>query len=99
MKQSKLRNYDKEFKLNAVNLYLEGTGSYPEVSKRLGIPMTTLVGWVHAHKKAGKGAFPGKGNIKESEVELVQLRKKLAIAEEERDILKKALGIFSLRQK
>src|SRR4051812_48681648 len=99
MKQRKLRVYDKEFKLNAIKLYLDGDRSYDEISQELGIPSTTLVGWVYTHKKNGKAAFPGKGNIKESDIEIVQLRKKLAIAEEERDILKKALGIFSLRQK
>jgi transposase-like protein len=99
MKQRKLRVYDKEFKLNAVKLYLEGNRSYNEISKELGLPTTTLIGWVYTHKKNGKEAFPGKGNIKESDMEMVQLRKRLAIAEEERDILKKALGIFSLRQK
>jgi len=100
MKQHKsMRVYDKEFKLNAVKLYLEGAGSYQQVSEKLGIPATTLIGWVYTHKKAGNAAFPGKGHIKESDMEIVQLRKRLAIAEEERDILKKALGIFSLRQR
>jgi transposase-like protein len=99
MKRRKLRVYDKEFKLNAIKLYMEGNRSYDEISQELGIPSTTLVGWVYTHKKNGKAAFPGKGHIKESDIEMVKLRKKLAIAEEERDILKKALGIFSLRQK
>lgn len=99
MKQRKLRVYDKEFKLNAIKLYLEGDRSYNEVSKELGLPATTLIGWVYTHKKNGKEAFPGKGYIKPSDMEMAQLRKELAIAREERDILKKALGIFSLRPK
>jgi transposase-like protein len=99
VKERKLRVYDKEFKLNAVKLYLKGGGTYQQVGERLGVPATTLIGWVYAHKKAGARAFPGKGNIKESDIEVTQLRKRLLIAEEERDILKKALGIFSLRQK
>jgi len=44
-------------------------------------------------------AFPGKGFLKPSEAEMMQLRKELAIAREERDILKKALGIFSSPRK
>ena len=94
MSQRKLRNYDKDFKINAVNLYLANNKSYAQVSAELGIPSATLVGWVHDHKKEGPHAFPGKGNTKLADAELTQLRKELAIVREERDILKKALGIF-----
>jgi transposase-like protein len=97
--KKKLRSYDKEFKLNAINLYLSGGESYPQISEKLGIPVGTLVTWVKAHKALGKEAFPGKGYLKASDEELVTLRKALAIAVEERDILKKALGIFSLQRK
>jgi transposase-like protein len=95
MKHRKMRVYDKEFKLNAVKLYLENERTYEQVGKELGIPTTTLIGWVYSHKKNGGESFPGKGNLKPSEVEMVELRKELAIIREERDILKKALGIFS----
>jgi len=54
---------------------------------------------VHNHKKDGSDAFPGKGHIKPSDAELHNLRKELAIVREERDILKKALGIFSSQRK
>lgn len=90
-----LRSYDKEFKLSAIKLYLESGRSYKQIGDELGVPVGTLAGWVEDHKKDGTEAFPGKGNIKSSDAELMQLRKELAIAREERDILKKALGIFS----
>jgi transposase-like protein len=93
------RSYDKEFKLNAVKLYLESERTFKQISEELGIPNATLVSWVESHKKNGKEAFPGKGNVKPSDAEIVSLRKELAIAREERDILKKALGIFSLPRK
>jgi transposase len=54
---------------------------------------------VKGHKESGKAAFPVKGHLKASDEELLNLRKELAIAREERDILKKALGIFSLQRK
>jgi transposase-like protein len=69
----KLRFYDKEFKLNAIKLYKESGRSYNEISKELGIPITTLIGWVYSHKKDGKEAFPGKGSLKESELEMAPL--------------------------
>jgi transposase-like protein len=99
MSKRESRSYDKEFKVNAVRLYLEKGCSYKELSRELGIPDTTLRGWVDNYKKEGEGAFPGKGYIKPSEAEMARLHKELQIVREERDILKKALGIFSLRQK
>jgi len=94
-----IRNYDKEFKLNAVNLLRSSNRSIKEVSEELGIPAATLAGWEKEENKSGKDSFPGKGNVKETDKELVELRKELAIAREERDILKKALGIFSSLKK
>lgn len=99
MKAEKKRKYDKEFKLNAIELYLKNERSYAELGQELGIPADTLSGWVKAYKREGKEAFPGKGYVKPSNEAVVNLRKELAIAREERDILKKALGIFSLPRK
>ena len=93
------RIYDKEFKLNAVKLYLARGSSYQKISRELGIPVGTLVTWVNSYKNNGVEAFPGKGHIKPSDAELVSLRKELANVKEERDILKKALGIFSSARK
>ena len=91
----KSRKYDKEFKINAVNLCLSSDRGYSEIAKDLGIPGSTLHSWVDAHQRDGKEAFPGKGHLKPSDAEMAELRKELAIVREERDILKKALGIFS----
>lgn len=38
MSKRRMRNYDKEFKLNAVNLYLQSGRSYQQVGDELGIP-------------------------------------------------------------
>jgi transposase-like protein len=99
MNKRKLRTYDKDFKLNAVKLYLANDKPYEQISQELGVPTATLVGWVQDYKKDGAQAFPGKGHVKEEDRELMQLRKELAIVREERDILKKALGIFSSQRK
>jgi transposase len=99
MNTRKIRAYDKEFKLNAIKLHLEEGRTTKQVSEELGIPYATYLGWVRSYKIEGKEAFPGKGYLNSSEAELIQLRKELAIAREERDILKKALGIFSSLRK
>ena len=99
MSQRKLRKYDKEFKLNAINLCLKKELGCKEVAKDLGIPISTLASWIAAHRKDGKEAFPGKGHLKPSDSEVMQLHRELAKVREERDILKKALGIFSSLRK
>lgn len=99
MNKRKNRKYDKEFKVNAVTLYLKSNRSYDQVGEELGIPGATLASWVGKRKKDGVEAFPGKGHLKPSDAEYAQLRKELAIVREERDILKKALGIFSSQHK
>lgn len=99
MSKRKVRSYDKEFKLNAIKLYLESDRSYRQMGDELGVPEATLANWVCDYKKDGENSFPGKGHQKPADEELTQLRKELAIAREERDILKKALGIFSSTKK
>jgi len=51
--------------------------------------------WIREYKADSKYAFPGLGNLKEPEKKLYELRKELADTKMERDILKKALAIFS----
>lgn len=88
------RTYDREFKLNALALLREGR-SGSQICKDLGIPEGTFWGWIEKYKEYGDAGFPGSGNIRESDKELAMLQKELADARLERDILKKALAIFS----
>lgn len=90
-----MRKYDRDFKVNAVQLYLQGKGSLSQLSEELGIPSSTLEGWIQAHKLAGEQAFPGKGHRHPEDEVVHGLRKELERVRRERDILKKALAIFS----
>ncbi|MGC1183174.1 transposase [Legionella sp.] len=74
MSKRTLRTYDKEFKLNSVQLFLESGRSYKEISAEMGIPSATLATWVESYKKEGLEAFPGKGYLKPSDLEVAQLR-------------------------
>lgn len=93
-----MRNYDQEFKHNAIKLYKESGRSMNSIADELGVPSTTFHQWVQAHKKEGQASFPGKGPVKSSEAELIALRKELHHVRLERDILKKAVAIFSVPQ-
>ena len=99
MSKKSTKTYDKEFKENAVNLYLKSNRPCNEIAKNLGVPPSTLYSWIEAKQRDGKEAFPGKGHLKGSDAEVAKLRKELADVREERDILKKALGIFSSQRK
>lgn len=92
------RSYDKEFKLSSVKLYLANKGKkgIREVADDLGIPYHTLGNWVTHYNKNGEGSFVGSGNTRDQE--LRDLKKELHIVKQERDILKKAVAIFSTPQ-
>lgn len=89
------RKYDKEFKLQAVKMVLEDHLPVNEVARRLNISETLIHTWKQAYKVNTQDPFPGKGHQSSDDEEIRQLKKRLADAEEERDILKKALAIFS----
>lgn len=89
-----MRHYDKEFKLNALAMLKEGK-TQAQICRDLGVPETTFHDWVIKYKTHGQAGFPGSGNIHESEKDLAALQKELADTRLERDILKKAIAIFS----
>lgn len=93
MTKRNLRNYDDEFKRNAVSLYLNSGKSYPILGEELGMAPSTLAGWVNSGKYHNNG--PNR-KITEAELsELKALRKELSHVKMERDILKKAVAIFT----
>lgn len=94
----KYRSYDKDFKLNAIDLYKKSNKTMQQFCSELGIPTATLHGWIKTFDKYGATELSGSGNIKPSNEELYKMKKELAEVTMERDILKKALAIFS-RQK
>ena len=95
----KYRHYDEQFKIDAVRLVVDGGQSVSEVSRGLGIARSMLQRWVKEFQGKPSQAFPGKGRLSKEQQEIEQLRRKLAVAEEEREILKKALAVFSGRQR
>ncbi len=95
----KTRKYDKEFRINAVKHYENSEKSITEVAKALGIPISTLKGWITEYKEQGEKAFPGSGKYKSCNEEYYRLKKAYEDVKMERDILKKAVVIFSKAKK
>ena len=93
------RKYDKQFKDEAVRLVTEGRRQVTEVARSLGIHENLLRTWKRKHKEDPSGSFPGKGHLKPQEEELRRLQRENANLKEDREILKKALAIFSKHPK
>jgi len=89
------RRYDKEFKLEAVRMTSEPGVTAKDVEQRLGIGRGVLSRWKREHNKDGSQAFPGKGRLKPEDEELRRLKRECERLRRERDILKKAVAIFS----
>ena len=95
----KRRKYDKDFKRDAVAMVMRSRKSAVEVGKELGINGNMLARWKQEHLESmdqSCGDLPESG-LKPSEVEAEnrRLRRELAHVSEQRDILKKAISIFS----
>ena len=87
------KHHTDEFKAEAVE-FVESSGkSVPEVAEELGINPRTLYNWVASHKP--KGVTSTSQSSSELEAENKRLRRELEIARQERDILKKAMGVFA----
>ena len=93
------RQYDQEFKREAVRLVVEGKRRATEVARDLGIESNMLHRWKKELERDEEQAFPGKGKLRPEDEELRRLQKELEDVREERDILKKALAVFSRRGK
>ena len=92
------RTFDKDFKVNAVKLVLEGSRSMTKVAAELGISANTLTNWKKEYLKDKDNSFPGKGYQKPDDAEMTKLRRQLALVTQERDILKKAIAVFTKYQ-
>jgi len=98
MDERKYRIYAKEFKVEALELLKRGDKSASDIERQLGITPGLLIKW-----RARYQIVPQEGtltqlmpsDLEEAKAEIRRLRHELSEAEEEREILKKALNIFS----
>jgi transposase len=91
----KRRTYTREFKLEALRVWQTSDRSGAEIERELGIGSGCFSRWKQKYLSDGESAFPGQGRLPPEEDELQRLRRELEIVCQERDILKKAVAIFS----
>ncbi len=89
------RKYDKEFKLEAARLVVEEGRTIRSVEESLGITYGVLKDWVRLYRKNKDEGVVGIANKTPAEQKVSMLEKELARVKRERDILKKAVAIFS----
>ena len=95
----KRRQFDRAFKVEAVRLATQGDRPVAAVARDLGIGENLLHRWKQQFTDQLEQAFVGTGNLTPEQAELRRLRRELADVTEERDILKKAISVFSDRKK
>jgi len=89
------KTYSQEFKLETIELARTSGKSDSQLERELGLSRGCLYNWRKQLERDGQQAFPGKGRLKADDEYVRKLERELAIAQQEREILKKALAIFS----
>jgi transposase len=89
------RNYTRDFKLEAVRLQKTSGKSVAQIERELGIGSGCLSRWKREFAEEGEHAFPGHGRLAPDQEHIRQLERENDILRQERDILKKAVAIFS----
>ena len=92
---SSRKQYDSEFKREAVRLADSSERSDSAIERELGLYQGAICSWRQALREDAEDAFPGTGHRKPADEELHRLRRELEEVRQERDILKKAAAIFS----
>jgi transposase len=98
-RDGKRRKFNKEFKEEAVRLTMESDRTLVSVARSLGIHENLLYKRKRQYEEDPEGSFPGKGRLKPQEEDVMRLQKENAELRMEREILKKALAIFSRHPK
>jgi len=89
--------YSREFKLKAIDLSYERKESVHDVALELGLDPKLLYKWRAQFSKEKNKSFPGHGKqmLSKEEKRIAELEKQNRELQLERDILKKAISIFS----
>jgi transposase len=99
MKDRQYREYTQEFKLEALGLLKRGDKSAGQIERELGITPGLLVKWRARYQIMEKEGHPvvqiGPSDMEAAKAEIRRLQRELTNVEEEREILKKVLSIYS----
>ena len=84
------KRYDRQFKLSAACLVLEGLVPVKTISEEINVPGNTLRRWAEEYERNGEAAFPGSGKpTVNKDYEILKLKKENDELKKENEILKK----------
>ncbi|CAH1227110.1 hypothetical protein PAECIP111893_05358 [Paenibacillus plantiphilus] len=89
------QHYNDEFKLQTVKYIQEQTKTIPQIAEELNIPEGTLQQWMTRHRKFENEPLLTPETLREKERKIESQAKEIAGLQEEIEILKKAMHIFS----
>lgn len=100
MSKRNYRSYTNEFKMEALTLLQNSEKSAGEIERDLGITPGLLVKWQAKYRAVQKRGEGGQIDLELTDLEaarreLTRLKREVQELREERDILKKAVSIFS----
>ena len=90
------KQYDREFKVMAVELS-KSRENMAELAQELDVRPELLYRWRRELSNSPQTSFPGNGNVARTpeQEQIYRLKKEVQELQTERDILKKAVSIFS----
>ena len=89
------KTYTQEFKQEAVQLVKRSGKPMSQIARELGVSDSALSKWCKLWAEQGEQAFPGSGHQSAEQEEIRRLKRELEVTKQERDILKKVVGIYS----
>ncbi|AVW99078.1 transposase [Vibrio vulnificus Env1] len=88
------RTYSPEFKLEAAQLVTEQGYSVIEAANAMNVSKSAMDKWVRQLKQEQRGIAPKASPLTPEQIELRELRKRIADLEEHNEILKKATALL-----
>jgi transposase len=89
------KTYTREFKLDTLRLVETSGKPVTVIEREMGLTHGLIYKWQREFSSRDRQAFPGKGRLSEADERLRQLERENVVLREERDILKKAISVFS----
>ena len=87
------KKYSDEFKRDVLGMVAEGSRSIAQLERELDITSGLIYKWQQRYRVKDEALQPSEERAEQAEVR--RLRRELEIVQQERDILKKAIQVFS----
>ncbi len=91
----KNRRYTEEFKREVLEMAASGEISVAQLSRDLGITSSLIYKWRERYRVDANSGNLKPSAEREVEAEIRRLKRELSVVKQERDILKKAIQVFS----